>query len=663
MGEILRTRKRHRSDYMKVEDDIEFLVANKRAKVCEDDSSEDRSSPDIMEQIKDIKLDSDEPKPVKVETKNIQLEAKQPDEKPTEDTREMNRRSPNGFLLPDPLPRGEVLTDTIKQQWVLGKPIGVGGFGELYVASFRNPDGKLSPEKFVVKVEPHSNGPLFVEVHFYLRATKQEEIEKFKTEKGLSHLGVPKLVANGSHVRNRQNYRFLVMERFGSDLQRILDNSEGQRFTTKTACSVAIQVIDSLEYIHRQGYVHKDVKGSNLLVGLGMDGQHLVHLVDYGLCSKFRVGNLHKQYRHDIRWAHEGTMEYTSRDAHIGSASRRGDLEVLFYNLIEWFGGSLPWDRELASPQVTKTAKFLAFRQMGKFLRICFRGQKFPGFLIKYMKYISTLMFEDEPDYDYLRGIMCEEIINAGSKLDGKLQFRLAKLGGEVVTPEALAPDLLYGPSKKPPSERVSSVFDTACISATSYEKMREDKWAERSQDSLQNPTKAMLDIMKKMKADKNQDNNTKTPKGRKRTKSFSEVDNTNSTPAMMEVMRLKKLKSMDDANEELMNCDVPVALLKLPFKLSPVTITKEILDEGSDPFQHPSESKRRKTSKNKELKRLENFMPDIIERRRTRSDAIAESTKTQREIRSNLRSAFNYGMAPVRSFMRSVSSSLPKIF
>merc|ERR1719251_406531 len=164
------------------------------------------------------------------------------------------------------------------------------------------------------------------------------------------------------------------------------------------------------------------------------------------------------------------------------------------------------------------------------------------------------------------------------------------------------------------------------------------------------------------MKADKNQDN-TKTPKSRKRNRSFSDVDSTNSTPAMMEVMRLKKLKSMDDANEELMNCDVPVALLKLPFKLSPVKITKEILEEGSDPFQHPSESKRRKTSKNKELKRLENFMPDIIERRRTRSDAIAESTKTQREIRSNLRSAFNYGIAPVRNFMRSVSSSLPKIF
>ena len=44
---------------LQVEDDIEFLVVNKKAKLCEDDSSEDRSSHDIMEQIKDIKLDSE----------------------------------------------------------------------------------------------------------------------------------------------------------------------------------------------------------------------------------------------------------------------------------------------------------------------------------------------------------------------------------------------------------------------------------------------------------------------------------------------------------------------------------------------------------------------------------------------------------------------------
>jgi len=635
MGEIVKSRKRQHSDYQKMEDDIEFLIDMKRPKLCSTDASEDRSSPDILMQIKDIDLDSAKSETKvkstgekKVEGNKKGAPKKRTEEKVTEDTREMNRRSPNGFLLPDPLPKGETLTDTIKQKWVLGKAIGVGGFGELYLASFLSPDGKTSPEKFVVKVEPHSNGPLFVEVHFYLRATKTEEMDKFKEKGGLKHLGVPKLVANGSHVKNGQTYRFLVMERFGSDLQRILDNSEGNKFTTKTSCSVTLQVLDSLEYIHSQGYVHKDVKGSNLLVGLGLDGQHLVHLVDYGLCSKFRVGDLHKQYKHDTRWAHEGTMEYTSRDAHIGCASRRGDLEVLFYNLIEWFGGSLPWDRECASPQVTKTAKFLAFRQMGKFLRICFRGEKYPAFLVKFMKYINGLQFEEEPDYDFLRGLVYEEMVKSGCKINNKLEFKLAKLSDSKDTPpENLDPALLYGPSGKPPVERVSAVFDSACISATSYEKLRDSIWAKRSQNSLENPTQAMLDIMEKM-----ENPPIKTPsKGRKRTKSFCE-EKTSNTPAMMEVMKLKKMKSMDDANSNLAEDHSIAALLPMPFlKLSPVVpasvISPKKKQEKSQNSQKtltrsPSAPEKKKVSRKTELKRLSSFLDEPVQRRRTRSDA-----------------------------------------
>jgi len=668
MGEIIKSRKRHRSDYQQVEDDIEFLIDVKRPKLCSGDSSEDRSSPDILMQIKDIDLGMEKGQKYKLSEPTGQkplkgnqscAPKKQTEEKVTEDTREMNRRSPNGFLLPDPLPKGETMTDTIKQKWVLGKAIGVGGFGELYLASFLSPDGKTSPEKFVVKVEPHSNGPLFVEVHFYLRATKTEEMEKFKEKGGLKHLGVPKLVANGSHVKNGQTYRFLVMERFGSDLQRILDNSEGNKFTTKTSCSVTLQVLDSLEYIHSQGYVHKDVKGSNLLVGLGLDGQHLVHLVDYGLCSKFRVGNLHKQYKHDTRWAHEGTMEYTSRDAHIGCASRRGDLEVLFYNLIEWFGGSLPWDRECASPQVTKTAKFLAFRQMGKFLRICFRGEKFPMFLVKFMKYVNGLMFEEEPDYDYLRGIVYEEMVKSGCKIDNKLEFKLAKLSdSKDGTQENLDPALLYGPSKKPPTERVSAVFDSACVSATSYEKLRDSIWAKRSQNSLENPTQAMLDIMEKM-----ENPLSKTPnKGRKRTKSFSE-EKTCNTPAMVEVMKLKKMKSMDDANTSLFEESSPIALLPMPFLksspvipseiISPKKKTKKSQNSQKTLCRSPSAPEKTKTSRKNELKRLSSFLDEPIQRRRTRSDAESAN----REIRSNLRSAFNFGMGMIRQ----VSISIPR--
>ena len=125
-----RKRKRQSSDYKQVEDDIQFIV-NKKQKL-EDNEIVFKQQP--------------------VKTKSYQKPSTSKSEKVSEDNRELNRRSPNGFLLPDPLPRGETLTDTIKQKWVLGKAIGVGGFGELYLASYQSKDGKLSPEKFVIKV-------------------------------------------------------------------------------------------------------------------------------------------------------------------------------------------------------------------------------------------------------------------------------------------------------------------------------------------------------------------------------------------------------------------------------------------------------------------------------------------------------------------------------
>ena len=38
------------------------------------------------------------------------------------------------------------------------------------------------------------------------------------------------------------------------------------RFNTKTVCEISLQVLNSLQYIHHQGYVHKDVKVSVLKV-------------------------------------------------------------------------------------------------------------------------------------------------------------------------------------------------------------------------------------------------------------------------------------------------------------------------------------------------------------------------------------------------------------
>ena len=151
---VVKTRKRIRSDYHQVEDDIEFLVTPKKQKM---DNCGDCEI--ILKPLQERARVEAQAPTVKALQQN---KAKAP-VKVSEDNREVNRRSPNGFLLPDPLPRGEILTDTIKQKWVLGKPIGVGGFGELYLASYQSQDGKTSPEKFVIKVRTQKSKGLKID--------------------------------------------------------------------------------------------------------------------------------------------------------------------------------------------------------------------------------------------------------------------------------------------------------------------------------------------------------------------------------------------------------------------------------------------------------------------------------------------------------------------
>ena len=85
-------------------------------------------------------------------------------------------------------------------QWRIGSSIGLGGFGEIYAASCLVKKGNgggggancfFSEEDYIVKVEPHTNGPLFVEIAFYLKVINYPLIIKLaKPTEGLSLVGV-----------------------------------------------------------------------------------------------------------------------------------------------------------------------------------------------------------------------------------------------------------------------------------------------------------------------------------------------------------------------------------------------------------------------------------------------------------------------------------------
>jgi len=45
-----------------------------------------------------------------------------------------------------------------------------------------------------------------------------------------------------------------------------------------------------------------------------------LYLVDYGLAFRYIVDGDHRAYKPDPKKAHNGTIEYTSTDAHVGAS-------------------------------------------------------------------------------------------------------------------------------------------------------------------------------------------------------------------------------------------------------------------------------------------------------------------------------------------------------
>lgn len=268
--------------------------------------------------------------------------------------------------------------------------------------------------------EPHDNGPLFVEMHFYMRNAKLEDIRHFQKEHGLKSLGMPYMIGNGSAEINGIKHRFIVMPRYGSDIAKhFLAN--GRKIPELTCYRLVLQMLDVYEYIHGCGYVHADLKAANILLGYGKQNQHQAYLVDFGLASHYTT----KDFKPDPKKMHNGTIEYTSRDAHHGVPTMRADLEILGYNLIEWLGAELPWVRNklLTSPQKVQKAKEEFMADVSASLKKLF-PTTVPVALLEFFKYVAGMKFNETPDYEKCRKIFESSFKNLKAHMTGELDFK-----------------------------------------------------------------------------------------------------------------------------------------------------------------------------------------------------------------------------------------------
>lgn len=287
----------------------------------------------------------------------------------------------------------------IKHRWFVTKKIGKGSFGETYAAVDEG-----TSQNVAIKIEQLEGSK---------NALRQEVI-------ALRQLQGCQFVVRFIHAGRQDHYNYLVMERLGENLAELRKQQPNGTFSMCTSLRLGIQMIEALEGIHELGFVHRDVKPANFVMGHRADARKRgrAYLIDFGLARKYRLPNgTIRPPREDAGF--RGTTRYASINSHkkreLGPVD---DLWSVFYTLIEFLKGSLPWQR-LSKEQVA------VVKEKETNPDLC---QNLPLEFVLFMEHLQNLAYEDTPDYTYLKNLLLQVYIREGYTDDTPFDWNVQQL-------------------------------------------------------------------------------------------------------------------------------------------------------------------------------------------------------------------------------------------
>ncbi|EEF48211.1 casein kinase, putative [Ricinus communis] len=267
-------------------------------------------------------------------------------------------------------------------KYKLGRKIGSGSFGEIFLATHID-----TFEIVAVKIEnSKTKHPQLL-----------YEAKLYNLLQGGS--GIPSIKWSGADGEDN----VLVLDLLGPSLEDLFVYC-GRKFSLKTVLMLADQMITRIEYAHSKGFLHRDIKPDNFLMGLGRKANQ-VYIIDFGLAKRYRdaTTNRHIPYRENKNLT--GTARYASCNTHLGI-------------------GSLPWQGLKAATKKQKYDKICEKKLSTPIEVLC---KSHPVEFASYLHYCHSLTFDQRPDYGFLKRLFRDLFAREGYEFDYVFDWTLIK--------------------------------------------------------------------------------------------------------------------------------------------------------------------------------------------------------------------------------------------
>ena len=213
----------------------------------------------------------------------------------------------------------------------------------------------------------------------------------------LKQNGITKGIPNIYKYFESNKKCFLIMDLLGKSLDNLLNETE-KGFTINQVKMFGISIINLLEKIHNAGYIHRDIKPNNFLVGYTDND---LYIMDFGLSKKYIVNDKHIKMKTERSLT--GTARYASINVHDGiEPSRRDDLESVGYMLLYFISKKLPWQGLKKEKNKSQIILIGEYKKKISLDELCF---PFPNCFKEYLTYCRKLKFDETPNYQYLKSL------------------------------------------------------------------------------------------------------------------------------------------------------------------------------------------------------------------------------------------------------------------